>query len=80
MKIETYFSVQGTNFPCFITAPDDLGAEEQLPMIVFLHGAGERGDNFDLIRVHGIPKLFAKDVCHGGKRVGHRNLCAHPCV
>lgn len=28
----------------------------RLPMIVFLHGAGERGDNIDLIKVHGPPK------------------------
>jgi len=69
MKHETHFSVQGTNFPCFITTPDDMTAEEKLPMIVFLHGAGERGDNFDLIRVHGIPKLFGQDPLHGGLRV-----------
>lgn len=28
----------------------------KLPMIVFLHGAGERGDNIELLKVHGPPK------------------------
>lgn len=32
------------------------GAEGKLPMIVMLHGAGERGDNFDVIAVHGVAK------------------------
>ncbi|MHB1356973.1 MAG: carboxylesterase family protein [Anaerolineae bacterium] len=27
------------------------------PLILFLHGAGERGDNLDLVKVHGIPKI-----------------------
>ena len=27
-----------------------------LPLIVALHGAGERGDDFDKISVHGISK------------------------
>lgn len=27
------------------------------PMVLFLHGAGERGDSLDLVTVHGPPKL-----------------------
>lgn len=38
-------------------APDPQG--EKLPMVVALHGAGERGDNFDLIPVHGPAKYVA---------------------
>ena len=30
--------------------------EGKPPMIVALHGAGERGDNFDVIAVHGVAK------------------------
>jgi predicted peptidase len=27
------------------------------PLVLFLHGAGERGDNLDLVKTHGPPKL-----------------------
>ncbi|MCX5662261.1 MAG: dienelactone hydrolase family protein [Planctomycetota bacterium] len=28
------------------------------PLVLFLHGSGERGDNLDLVAVHGPPKLI----------------------
>jgi predicted peptidase len=30
---------------------------QRWPLILFLHGAGERGDDLNLVRVHGIPKV-----------------------
>jgi predicted peptidase len=38
------------------TAYDPAGTD-RWPLVVFLHGAGERGDDIDLIKKHGIPKL-----------------------
>lgn len=35
-----------------------LSDNEKLPLIVMLHGAGERGDDFDKISVHGIAKYI----------------------
>lgn len=57
-----------------VTLPSDYNPEkEKLPVIVFLHGAGERyrhGDNlFDLITTHGIPKYFSTDCNYLGLRV-----------
>ena len=42
-----------------IHIPEDnrLSENGKLPMIVFLHGAGERGDDIELVKVHGPPKL-----------------------
>jgi len=31
--------------------------QKKWPMIVFLHGAGERGDNLELLKTHGPPKI-----------------------
>jgi predicted peptidase len=31
--------------------------EKRWPLILFLHGAGERGDSLDLVAVHGPPRL-----------------------
>ena len=27
------------------------------PLILFLHGMGERGDDLELVKIHGIPKI-----------------------
>jgi predicted peptidase len=38
--------------------PEEYGRKEQKwPLMLFLHGAGERGDNLDLVKKHGPPKL-----------------------
>ena len=31
------------------------------PLVLFLHGAGERGDDLQLVKVHGPPKLVEND-------------------
>lgn len=57
----------------YITLPSDYKEGEKLPMIVFLHGAGEVGDStpetVDKVCVHGIPKYFVKNPDHKGLRV-----------
>lgn len=37
--------------------PADYEKREKWPLIVFLHGAGERGDDLDLVKKHGPPKI-----------------------
>lgn len=32
-------------------------SEEQFPLLLFLHGAGERGNDIELVKRHGPPKL-----------------------
>jgi predicted peptidase len=38
--------------------PKDYGRKESCPLLLFLHGAGERGDDLDLVKKHGPPKLI----------------------
>ena len=56
-----------------VTLPSDYKEGEKLPMIVFLHGAGEVGDGtektIEKVCVHGIPKYFSKNPDFGGLRV-----------
>jgi predicted peptidase len=41
--------------------PRDYGKTKKLwPMILFLHGAGERGDDLELVKKHGPPKIVEK--------------------
>ena len=35
------------------------GRDKKFPLMLFLHGAGERGDNLELVKQHGPPKLAA---------------------
>jgi predicted peptidase len=39
----------------------DSGGSKRWPTILFLHGAGERGDNVEKVLVHGPPKLAKQD-------------------
>ncbi|MEM1440789.1 MAG: prolyl oligopeptidase family serine peptidase [Verrucomicrobiota bacterium] len=34
--------------------------EKEWPLVVFLHGAGERGDDLSKVKIHGPPKLVAE--------------------
>jgi predicted peptidase len=38
---------------------DYAGSTEKYPLILFLHGAGERGNNLTLVKTHGPPMLAA---------------------
>ena len=40
--------------------PADYGrTDRRWPLLLFLHGAGERGDNLDVVQKHGPPKRIA---------------------
>ena len=41
--------------------PNGYDAEKEWPVLLFLHGAGERGDDINLVAVHGPPKRIAKE-------------------
>lgn len=44
-----------------LTLPDGYEADtsKKWPLLVFLHGAGERGSDLELLKKHGPPKLIA---------------------
>ncbi|MGC9322085.1 MAG: prolyl oligopeptidase family serine peptidase [Kosmotogaceae bacterium] len=45
----------------FLSLPRQYASEEvDWPLILFLHGAGERGDNLQLLRKHGIPRIVSE--------------------
>jgi predicted peptidase len=39
--------------------PKDYDQKPSWPLMLFLHGAGERGNDLDRVKVHGPPKLIA---------------------
>lgn len=54
-QLERAFDVQ-MNYLLYL--PKDYGQKESWPLLLFLHGAGERGDNLELVKKHGPPKLI----------------------
>src|SRR5262249_36427349 len=41
--------------------PEDYDAKlsEKWPLVLFLHGSGERGNDLEKVKIHGPPKLVA---------------------
>lgn len=69
MEKRSFAHTETDTLQYIVTTPTGFAPEERLPLIVFLHGAGERGSDLDVIRVHGIPKLFTADPDYHGLRV-----------
>ena len=40
--------------------PENYESQDRWPLILFLHGAGERGDDIEKVKIHGPPKLIAQ--------------------
>ena len=38
--------------------PENYEEQESWPLMLFLHGAGERGDDLDRVKIHGPPRLI----------------------
>lgn len=51
--------VKSVHLNYLLFLPRDYGENPQKrwPWILFLHGAGERGDDLELVKLHGIPKV-----------------------
>jgi predicted peptidase len=67
--LEKNFNTNTKTLKYILTTPSDYKEGESLPLIVFLHGAGERGDNLDALKVYCIPKLFTNNQDYQGLRV-----------
>jgi predicted peptidase len=56
------FEVQFTrtvrlNYLLYLPRGYNVDPQKKWPLILFLHGAGERGDDLELVKIHGIPKI-----------------------
>ncbi len=40
--------------------PEDYSEKKPAPLMLFLHGRGERGDNLDVVLKHGPPRLISE--------------------
>lgn len=54
---ETFKSAEGETLPYRLFMPKDLPAGKRVPLVLFLHGAGERGDDNAAQLKHGVNDL-----------------------
>lgn len=55
-RLDTLVKVQ---LSYLLYLPRDYDKQDSWPVLLFLHGAGERGDDLELVKIHGPPKLIA---------------------
>jgi predicted esterase len=60
-KLKTLVGLPNT-YPYLVSLPDGYDAQSgrRWPLILFLHGSGERGDSLVDVSVNGLPKLIAQ--------------------
>lgn len=56
-KLDRPFRVQ-MNYLIYL--PEEYEERESWPLLLFLHGSGERGDDLERVKVHGPPKLIGQ--------------------
>ena len=52
--------IEGQKLGYLLHVPEGKAPAGGWPVLLFLHGAGERGDDLDRVKVHGPPKLIQK--------------------
>lgn len=54
---ETFAITQPVELPYLLYLPDDYEkSDETLPLVLFLHGSGERGNSLDAVKSIGLPR------------------------
>lgn len=57
-SVERFDGTTSAAFDYLLSLPDGYASsEESVPLVVFLHGAGERGEDVSAVAKHGPPKL-----------------------
>lgn len=59
-KKETFAASNGLNLPYRIFVPEDYSEDYAYPVVLFFHGAGERGNDNEKQLVNVIPNLYFK--------------------
>jgi predicted peptidase len=58
MKQESFAKEVKYGLKYLLYLPKEYDKKESWPLMLFLHGAGERGDDLNAVKVHGPPKLI----------------------
>jgi predicted peptidase len=61
LEKKTYTGADGKTLPYRLLKPLNYDPKEKYPLVVFLHGAGERGDDNDKQLLHGVPEFLTAE-------------------
>jgi predicted peptidase len=61
LEKRTYKDAQGKALPYRLLKPDNYDPKSKYPLVLFLHGAGERGDDNEKQLIHGVPEFARED-------------------
>lgn len=57
VEINVKGSAEKATVHYLIALPENYDEQDKCPLMIFLHGMGERGDDLDLVKKHGPPKI-----------------------
>jgi predicted peptidase len=60
LEKRTYTDAKGKTLPYRLLKPADYDPKQKYPLVLFLHGAGERGTDNEKQLIHGVPE-FARE-------------------
>jgi predicted peptidase len=60
LEIRTFTGANGAKLHYRLLKPDRYDATRKYPLVVFLHGAGERGDDNTVQMIHGVPQFASE--------------------
>src|SRR5947209_90189 len=61
LEKRTYADAAGKQLPYRLLKPEPFDPAKRYPLVVFLHGAGERGSDNEKQLVHGVPQFATKE-------------------
>lgn len=62
MEKNSYRDAEGNELPYRLLTPERLEAAKRYPLVLFLHGAGERGTDNEAQLKHGVPEFLQPAV------------------
>ncbi len=61
VEIRTHAGADGTSYKHLLVRPPEVKPGETYPLVVFLHGAGERGDDPSVLTRHFFPTMLSEE-------------------
>lgn len=59
--VKSHHSFSGTTLPYYLFTPENINAGTKYPLVLCLHGAGERGDNSSAVKKNSMATVWVRD-------------------